>query len=137
MKSLAVLATAMTLCFVASCTEPVSLDSPESSAKAWLSIVDDRDYEAAWSESSSILKDSVSQPDWSANLESIRRPLGPLIGRELDETEYHDSLPEMPDGRYALLIYSSEFEKISSIAEVVGVMEEENSKWRVIGYYIP
>ena len=127
----------MALWCVASCDEPVSLDSPESSAEAWLSTVDDRDYDAAWSESSIILKSTVSQPDWSANLESIRRPLGSLLQRELDESEFHDSLPDAPDGRYALLIYSSEFEKISFVTEVVALVEEDNSEWRVVGYYTP
>ena len=42
----------------------------------------------------------------------------------------------MPDGEYAILIFDSSFANNGSASEVVVLALDDDSTWRVVGYYI-
>jgi len=114
-----------------------SIESARDSATAWLKIVDQLEYEKSWSQASPLLQAEVSQDDWGDHLGNMRERLGELRQRTLSSSEFHESLPEMPDGQYVIFTYDSSFENSEYVTEVVAVAKDTNQSWRVIGYYFP
>ena len=112
-----------------------STDTPVSAAEAWLVLADELDYQESWSEASSLLRAEVSQPEWAENLRNIRAPLGLLEQRNMETVTFHGTLPDAPDGEYVTLRFDSSFESMASAVEIVVVVKEQDSIWRVIGYF--
>ena len=106
-----------------------------SAAKEWLALADELDYQETWSEASSLMRAEVSQPEWAENLRNIRGPLGSLEKRKLVTVSFHGTLPDAPDGEYVTLRFASSFEHRESTGEIVVVAKEQDSTWRVIGYF--
>ena len=123
----------LVVCF--GCAQPPDLTEPESAAITWLSKVDQGDFAAAWSEASSELRHKVSESDWIENLRAIRKPLGKIEHRSLDSLELLDSLPEVADGKFAMLYFSSAFENNAQTSEVIVLFQEQDGSWRTLGYY--
>lgn len=117
--------------------DTAAIETATGPAATWLEIVDELDYKKSWSEASLWLRAEVSEADWSSHLSDMREWLGELQQRTLTSTEFHESLPEMPDGHYAIFTYDSSFENSEYVTEVVAVAKDEDHSWRVIGYYFP
>ena len=81
-------------------------------------------------------KGVVSQQQWLQSMESIRKPLGQNLSRELQSKQYHTSLPGAPDGEYVVIQFASSFSNKKSAIETVTPMLDTDGKWRVSGYYI-
>ena len=113
-----------------------SVESPQSAAEAFLISIDQGNYEESWPVASALLRAKVEQDDWAKHLGNTRRPLGTLNHREVGSIEFHDSLEEMPVGEYAILIFDSAFTNNGSASEVVALALDDDSTWRVVGYYI-
>ena len=111
-----------------------SVESPQSAAEAFLILIDQGNYEESWAVTSALLRAKVEQDDWAKHLGNTRRPLGTLNHREVGSIEFHDSLEEMPDGEYAILIFDSSFANNDSASEVVGLVLDDESTWRGSGY---
>ena len=115
--------------------DPDSTDTPVSAAEAWLVLADKLDYQESWSEASSLMRAEVSQTEWAKTLDNIRGPLGSLEKRKLVTVSFHPTLPDAPDGEYVTLRFASSFESMESAVEIVVVAKEQDSTWRVIGYF--
>ncbi|MBT8077528.1 MAG: DUF4019 domain-containing protein [Gammaproteobacteria bacterium] len=124
------------LAMIAACSSDVAKtsDSPQSAAEAFLALVDQGNYQESWSEASSWLRDNVDASQWAEHAGSYRQPLGIVKNRKLDSIEFQGSLEDMPDGKYAFVIFDSSLADTSSASEMVGLMLDEDSMWRVIGY---
>ena len=124
------------LALVAACTsdEIKSRDSPQSSAEAFLLLIDQGNYQESWSEASAWLQDNVDANQWAEHAGSYRQPLGIVHDRELNSIEFHDSLEDMPAGDYAFVIFDSSLADNGKTSEMVGLMLDDDSMWRVIGY---
>jgi uncharacterized protein DUF4019 len=124
----------LAFCVLARATaEPI--DNAKVAAAAWLELVDNLEYEKCWSEASSLLRSQVTRSDWEELLRSTRGPLGALVKRELESSEFLETLPELPDGEYVIFMFNSSFEDMESTAEILAVAKESDTSWRVIGYY--
>jgi len=124
------------LALVAACTsdEIESHDSPQSSAEAFLLLIDQGNYQESWSEASAWLQDNVDANQWAEHAGGYRQPLGIVHDRELNSIEFHDSLEDMPAGDYAFVIFDSSLADNGKTSEMVGLMLDDDSMWRVIGY---
>jgi hypothetical protein len=101
----------------------------------FLALVDECEYEKSYLEASTVLREEVSQEEWVTYVRNLRDPLGQLNQRTLSSSDFHDSLPEAPPGRYVIFTYHSSFENNKFAAEVIAVAEGSDGAWRVVGYY--
>ena len=122
--------------FVVACAgdDTSTNESPQSAAEAFLSLIDQDDYQESWTEASILLRDNVDANQWAEHAASYRQPLGIVAYRVLNSIEFHDSLEEMPAGDYALVFFDSSLADNGNASEMVGLVLDDNSVWRVIGY---
>ncbi len=106
------------------------------SAKSWLKLVDDGNYEMAWEEAAGYFKKAVTKEQLNSSLSGVRKPLGGVISREVLSQTHTNKVPDGPDGEYVVIQFETEFENMESAVETVTPMLDEDGKWRVSGYYI-
>lgn len=107
-----------------------------AAAKAWLSLVDSEKYEESWDEAAAFFKGAVTRDNWQQSMQTVRKPLGKNILRELKSKKYCTSLPGAPDGEYVVIQFESSFDNKKTAVETVTPMMDKDGKWRVSGYYI-
>jgi hypothetical protein len=107
-----------------------------ASAEKWLTIADKGKYAESWQEASVFFKNAITKEQWEQSMLSFRKPLGKLISRKVVFTEYKNSLPGSPDGKYMVITFKTAFDNKKSSIETVTPMLEKDGKWRVSGYFI-
>ena len=107
-----------------------------AAAEAWLSIVDQGQYEKSWDEATSYFRDAIDKSDWVKTIKAVRTHMGNVIKRERGEGEYSTTLPSAPDGEYVTMEFKTSFENKKEGIETVYVRWEADKRWRVAGYYI-
>jgi len=108
----------------------------QSVARAWLALVDSGSYAKSWSEASSLFRRSITQPQWSSAVASVRNPLGALKSRTLRSVTFTRSVPGGPDGEYVVVQFASSFDQKESASETVTPMKDTDGRWRVAGYFV-
>ena len=109
-------------------------ETPQAAAEAFLLLIDQGNYQETWSEASAWMRKHVDVNQWTEHAGSIRQALGNVDHREFHSIEFHDALEDMPAGNYALVYIDSSLGNDGSASEMVGLMLDDDSSWRVIGY---
>ena len=109
-------------------------ESPQSAAEEFLSLIDQGNYQESWTEASSWLRNKIDANQWAEHAGRIRQPLGIVNHRDFNSIEFDDSLEDMPAGKYAFAFFDATLTDNGSASEMVGLMLQEDSTWRVIGY---
>jgi hypothetical protein len=107
-----------------------------SAAENWLSIMDAGDYSGSWNEASAYFRGAITEQNWSASLEGVRKPLGKLISRKIVKAQASNALPGAPDGKYVVMSFKTAFAQKKSAVETVTFMFDTDGKWRAAGYFI-
>ena len=105
-------------------------------ATAWLGLIDDGRFSDSWKEASSYFRNALSEQNWAASLEAVRKPLGRLLTRRIVKSQEANSLPGAPDGRYVVMSFNTAFEHKKSAVETVTFMCDNDGAWRAAGYFI-
>lgn len=105
-------------------------------AEQWLRLVDDGRYAESWASSADFFRGAVDEKEWVATMQSMRKPLGKNLSREVKSSRYLTQAPGAPDGEYVVIQFKASFENKKSAVETVTPMREENGEWRVSGYYM-
>jgi hypothetical protein len=113
-------------------TEKIAL----STAQAWLSTIDNRNYLGSWKETSTDVRGAVTEQSWVASLEAVCKPLGKLVSRKIVKAQESNSLPGAPNGRYVVMLFKTAFEQKKSVVETATFMLDNDKKWRTAGYFI-
>ena len=108
----------------------------ESTARAWLALVDAGSYDESWSAAAALFRQNVPKAQWQSAASNARGPLGALKSRTLQSATFKSTLPGVPDGEYVIIRFASSFENKASAIEIVTPMKDPDGKWRVSGYYI-
>lgn len=108
----------------------------QSSAIAWLALLDAGNYGASWDAAATIFRESIKRADWEARAASVRGSIGALKSRNLKSETYTHSPPGAPSGDYVILRFSSSFAQQGSAIETVTPMKDADGTWRVAGYFI-
>jgi uncharacterized protein DUF4019 len=108
----------------------------ESAFRAWLALVDSRNYAESWNMASSLFRQSIPQSQWQTATENARAPLGALISRKLRSATFTRTVPGAPEGECVIVIFTSSFETKDNGIETVTSMVDADGTWRVSGYYI-
>lgn len=107
-----------------------------SAAEVWLHLIDDGKYAESWKEASFYFRGAVSEQNWVASLEPVRKSLGKLVDREIVKMEESSSLPGAADGKYVVMTFKTVFEQKKSAIETVTLMLDKDDEWRAAGYFI-
>ena len=132
---------AIVLCVLASTgcggqKNPEAEQAALEAAGSWLAIVDGGDYAASWSEAAVFFQGAITREKWQEGMTTFRKPLGPMLSREVKSMRYVTTMPGAPDGEYVIVQFRASFENKKKAIETVTPMKETNGLWRVSGYYI-
>ena len=139
MKKVSVVLLAIGVLSVLGCSSPGNPGAEAAAvaaAKAWLSLVDSEEYEESWNEAAEFFKGVVAADKWQQSMQTLRKPLGKNISRELKSKRYRTTMPGAPDGEYVVIQFNASFENKKSAVETVTPMLDKDGKWRVSGYFI-
>lgn len=115
---------------------PVTATAPQQAALSWLALTDSGKNAQAWEAASPTFQSQVTQSQWTEAAQSVRVPLGKVQRRTLQSGQRTTTLPGVPPGDYAVLTYSTVFEKKNAATETVILTHNTDGKWRVSGYFI-
>lgn len=126
----------LVLGFIGACTgeDNRTNESPQSAAEAFLSLIDQDKYQESWAEASTWLRSNSSAIEWAEHAGRYRKPLGVVSHRAFNSVELEDALEDMPEGDYAFVFFDTTLENSGTASEMVGLVLEDDSTWRVIGY---
>ena len=116
--------------------EPLKERAAVAAAEKWLSLIDGEKYGESWREGAEFFRNAVKQEQWEQAMQSMRKPLGKLVSRQVKSKTYSTSLPGAPDGEYVVIQFETSFEKKKSAVETVTPMMQKSGQWRVSGYFI-
>jgi hypothetical protein len=107
-----------------------------SAAQAWLALIDGGNYAKSWQEASALFQGAVTQKAWEDAMESVRKPLGKLVSREVKTAQSFTALPGVPDGQYVVMQFETSFANKKSAIETVTFMLGKDGQWKSTGYFI-
>ena len=111
-------------------------DQAVAAAKAWLGLVDAKQYKESWVEAAPFFKESAKEEGWVKMVSSVRDPLGDVKSRELIGAQYTKTLPGAPAGEYVVMQFKTAFQNKPEAVETVTPMKDDKGAWRVSGYFI-
>jgi hypothetical protein len=111
------------------------VDAAQTAALHWLTIVDAEKYEESWKEAAPFLKEHFAERDWEKHLDTIRKPIDPMVDRTLHTTQYREQFPGLPKGAYVAFVWESYFGTRHQVLESV-IMSYDGSQWKPIGYAV-
>ena len=113
--------------------------SPEALARAtanlWLRLIDGAEYGESWDEAATAFKAAITRDGWQSAVTAAIGPLGTHKSRTLGSSQYTESLPGAPPGKYVVLQYNGVFAEGAAVETVVLVLDTDR-KWRVSGYFV-
>ena len=104
-------------------------------AVEFLALIDGGKYAESWQSSASLMREKVTQQDWTDKLDKARSLSGGLVQRTQKSASYATVAKDSPEGEYIMLIYESDFQAAEDVSEYVTVMLE-GDEWRVAGYFM-
>ena len=113
-----------------------AIGEARTAAKAWLALLDARDYTATWDQGGELLRGAVDLRRWQRTMSVTLGPLGPVASRAVRSSRYSTTLPHAPEGEYVVLEYDTSFESQQTALEEVILKKETDGMWRVSGYRI-
>jgi hypothetical protein len=116
--------------------DPQIITAGTEAAEDFLQLVDNEEYEQSWESASTLMRDKIFLEVWNQQIPAMRSKVGTLKGRSQDKASISDWAEGAPDGKYLTLKYASSFQKQASAIETIILVQEEDERWRVAGYFI-
>jgi len=111
------------------------IQAADASAQEFLQMVDAGKYDDSWVVAAPYLREQIPQEKWLKELGNLRENVGKLNDRALKDASFTAAIKELPDNVLLQLEYAGNFEK-GQFREIVTLMRETDSRWRVVGYLI-
>ena len=108
----------------------------QTSVEAWLSLIDNQNYNASWDTSATLFRSAITQEKWQSAVQTARAPLGRLKSRTLKSATSTTTLPGAPDGEYVVFQFNASFDQKAAAVETVTAIREKDGTWHVGGYFI-
>ncbi len=109
------------------------VDAAQQAALQWLAVVDAEKYADSWKQAAPFLKEHFAEKDWEKHLDTMRKPIDPMVDRTLHTTQYREQFPGLPKGAYVAFVWESYFGTRHQMLESV-IMSYDGSQWKPIGY---
>lgn len=110
------------------------LEKTESSARAWLKLVDSGDYKDSWEGASPLFKGKTSEGAWIKSITAIRAPRGAITARYIATAGATKSLSGFPDGEYVVLQFYTTFGENGLALETITLAKAKDDTWQIAGY---
>lgn len=108
-----------------------------AASERWLGLIDSGKLGAAWDGGAALLKQAVTRNDWIKGIGDARKPFGKLASRNRERFARTHKIPGAPDGDYAIIEFSANFENGKrAVEQVTWMLDNDGGIWRVSGYYI-
>jgi hypothetical protein len=101
----------------------------------WLALVDQGRYGQSRVRTGSYFRSRIDQNDWVDEVGAVRGPLGAVTSRTLVSVQHMTSLPDAPNGVYAVVTDRTGIANKGPATETI-TMVGENEDWRAVGYVI-
>jgi hypothetical protein len=118
-------------------------DDPRGAAVAamqtWLLGIDQGDYPGSWKGAAGSFQKAVTSDQWTAALNSVRKPLGKCIERKLASSLHQTEVPGPAGpqkGDYVVAQFNTSFENLAYAVETVCFERGSDGAWKASGYYI-
>lgn len=112
-----------------------AIAAARTAAEAWLKIEDAETYEKSWAAASDYFRSQVPEQGWVRHMTETRKPLDPLLVRDLTTSEWNTEMPNLPKGEYVAFVYQTTFANGHPQLESV-VMVHEGGAWKMVGYAV-
>jgi uncharacterized protein DUF4019 len=112
-----------------------AIAAARTAAEAWLKIEDAEAYDKSWAAASDYLRSQVPEQGWVRRMTETRKPLDPLLVRDLTASEWNTEMPNLPKGEYVAFVYQTTFANGHPQLESV-VMVHEGGAWKMVGYAV-
>lgn len=112
------------------------LEKVESSARAWLKLVDSGDYKDSWENASPLFKGKTSEGAWIKSITAIRAPRGAMNARYIATAGATKSLSGFPDGEYIVLQFYTTFGEKGLALETITLAKAKDDTWQIADYEI-
>ncbi|MBV6446841.1 DUF4019 domain-containing protein [Nitrosomonas sp.] len=136
MKRLVVLLLLLFCVSAAYAQESNILEKVESSARAWLGLVDSGNYKESWENASSLFKEKTSEAAWVKSITAIRAPRGAMNARYIATAGSTKSLSGLPDGDYVVLQFYTTFAEKGLALETITLTKAQDDAWQIAAYEI-
>jgi hypothetical protein len=112
-----------------------AIAAARTAAEAWLKIEDAETYDKSWAAASDYFRSQVPEQGWVRHMNEMRKPLDPLLVRDLTASEWNTEMPNLPKGEYVAFVYQTTFANGHPQLESV-VMVHEGAGWKMVGYSV-
>jgi hypothetical protein len=112
-----------------------AIASAQKAAEAWLKVEDAESYEKSWAAASEYFRSQVPEQGWVRRMGVTRKPLDPMVTRDLEASEWKAEVPNLPKGEYVAFVYQTVFANGHPQVESV-VMVHEGDTWKMVGYAV-
>lgn len=112
-----------------------AIAAARTASEAWLKIEDAETYEKSWDAASDYFRSQVPEQGWVRHMTETRKPLDPLLVRDLTTSEWNTEMPNLPKGEYVAFVYQTTFANGHPQLESV-VMVHEGGAWKMVGYAV-
>jgi hypothetical protein len=112
-----------------------AIAAARTAAEAWLKIEDAETYDKSWDAASDYFRSQVPEQGWVRHMNEMRKPLDPLLVRDLTASEWNTEMPNLPKGEYVAFVYQTTFANGHPQLESV-VMVHEGGAWKMVGYAV-
>jgi len=106
-----------------------------AACNAWLGLVDQAKYDESWEAASDTFKSQLTKEKWGERIKAARDTVGTPLERKSQSVTPTDRLPNMPFGKYLVIVLSTKFTMNESATETI-IMKLEHDEWKVAGYLI-
>jgi hypothetical protein len=112
-----------------------AIAAARSAAEAWLKVEDAESYDKSWAAASDYFRSQVPEQGWVRRMGVTRKPLDPMVTRDLEASEWKSEVPNLPKGEYVAFVYQTVFANGHPQVESV-VMVHEGEAWKMVGYAV-
>jgi len=117
--------------------DPEKVKEASAAAVVFLDLLDKGNFEEAWRQSASYMRNDIPLENWLAQLNQVRSQVGALRERSQSDVKYtKEQIEGIPEGEYLSFFYNSRFDNHGSARERVTLYHEATTSWRVAGYFI-
>ncbi|QOJ24479.1 MAG: DUF4019 domain-containing protein [Gammaproteobacteria bacterium] len=136
MKRLIVLLLLLFCTSAAHAQESNILEKVESSARAWLGLIDSGKYKESWENASPLFKEKTAEAAWIKSITVIRTLRGAVNARYIATAGSTQSLSGFPDGEYVVLQFYTTFAEKGLALETITLAKTQNDAWQIAAYEI-
>jgi hypothetical protein len=108
----------------------------ETAVYGWLELLDAGRFDDAWQNADPLLREGVSQAEWTTATRKVRDGFGAIASRHVASKDYHRQIEGGPDGNYFTLRIDTSFGDGRRVVEVVTLTAGSGGTYRTVAYGI-